>query len=110
MTTRHTPGPWVATHDKNQKIARWWIHGDGFFLASVGNGYNSDGVDVTNRGIAALDRADKNSALISAAPDLLDACEAIRAAARKHLTDGDDELFRAIVLADSAIAKARGES
>lgn len=89
----HTPGPWKAT-DK------------------VGN--NIFHIDASTRGGVAFCDNEANAALIAAAPDLLEAMEALfKECAMVHKYGGEiynqKEADAAIQAAKAAIAKAKGE-
>src|SRR5689334_1751172 len=66
--TKHTPGPWYATADPDR--ATWWIsqqpEGGTFWIAEAVDGLMND-------------ETEPNARLIAAAPDLLEACQAIDA-------------------------------
>ena len=98
--TKHTPGPWaVQTHKTIRVVA-------------VGIGDNGEKFDLV---IATCDPAVQllfklgelraNAHLITAAPDLLEACEAM-----KNCGGLDDRKKIAYELMDAATAKAKGES
>ncbi|KKN09845.1 hypothetical protein LCGC14_1042480 [marine sediment metagenome] len=85
----HTPGPWKAV-----RLTHGWIIGpqpDG--VCTIHNNTNGSG----------FDQKTANARLIAAAPDLLEACEAMVHAARQ----GDSALGGvAATLAEAAITKA----
>jgi len=96
MTQTHTPGPW--SHANPNVAGNMNVRGDGKDIACVYApewGYDAP----TNR----LESA-ANARLIAAAPDLLEAGEAVIAA----WESGD--LAAAVHSLDAAIAKARGQA
>lgn len=94
---RHTPGPWTA-HINLRKL-RYDIHAESWrTLARV---YLNDEPELLRQGHA-------NARLIAAAPDLLQACEALVAAFPRSALD-DDVAYSAWRAGRRAIAKARGE-
>lgn len=111
--SKHTPGPWAA---KRVGLQQWWINapfGDptiGYnFWDGLAEVYGSDDWPESGRKVA-----EANARLIAAAPELLQACEAmiewddreedhaVDFAARMALCE------RAFDLARAAIAKAKG--
>ncbi len=87
MVVGYTPGPWSALLKNKGRSDEHWC---------VGNAENEIVAELTDY-ISYPEERDKNAALISAAPDLLAACEAI--------VDGDVD--KAIHLATLAIRKAK---
>jgi hypothetical protein len=94
-TQKHTPGPWRAAHsDPAEGADVWWIcAGEGNYEKELGSfvgGYPHD-------------RNEANARLAAAAPDLLDALEAVLFAGwcgeSSRITDN----------VRKAIAKARGQ-
>ncbi len=83
----HTPGPWQIDYDG--------INGN---IASIGPIYGSLELDPGNPYQMA------NAHLVSAAPDLLAACEGILAAFKESVAAGDD--WTASIVA--AVTKAKG--
>ena len=112
MTTQHTPGPWTIL--------------DGAILCEHVNAFGNFSHALTEVMLALITREDRaNARLIAAAPDLLAACEAARAALETcdpwteigPSGQGGDELGMkfdeslveaAKVATDAAIAKAKG--
>ena len=109
MTTQHTPGPWIVGVTVDRAYGEWPV----FRLRDM-NDADPDGAEVQ-----------ANARLIAAAPDLLAACEAARAALETcdpwteigPSGQGGDELGMkfdeslveaAKVATDAAIAKAKG--
>jgi hypothetical protein len=97
--TEHTPGSWY----KPLKDSPYWLGGAPIPIAG------KDGVLVAR---VANERVEMraNARLIAAAPDLLEACEAIVAAAEKW-NDGDFSLGDVTAtsdIAEAAILKAKG--
>ena len=86
--TEHTPGSWTA--EKCNDAQTWYVHNDTEVLAHVGTG-----LGMTRAMIAA------NAHLIAAAPELLEACEAMVAVKSFGDYTTADEMARA------AIAKAK---
>ncbi len=89
MKVSHTPGPWSAELLNKRKSNEHWRVGN----AAAGNDIVAELTDY----VSYPEERDKNAVLISAAPDLLAACEAI--------VDGD--IDKAIHLATLAIRKAK---
>ena len=98
--TEHTPGPWKATCEMTGYTIETWsvrqITG-GYALAEAFWQRTADGRPTHN--------AEANARLISAAPDLLAACEAVYSSGYAY--DGPEAWDRAELL-KAAIAKARG--
>lgn len=69
MTTKHTPGPWLATGWENTVVNIPDTHHGGHLTICV---YPASGRAPRSEAVA-------NARLIAAAPDLLEALEAIRA-------------------------------
>lgn len=89
MTSKHTPGPWVATPHPDQNV-------NVFAVGEITDEAFQYGLSHT----VCYQNAEANARLIAAAPELLQACQAARA-----LTP--DGTHTAGVL-DAAIAKAMG--
>ena len=110
MGAPFTPGPWLAMPDPRY-IDNWqitaktdgWVAGgecpDGWFIADVhaGAGANVEG-------------AEGNARLIAAAPDLLEALEALAFEVRCNREPNAGPLHMALSRADAVIVKARGQS
>lgn len=96
----HTPGPWRAdTSNKGRGLSPEY---EGYYMAiEGGSGHLPDGFSVTGFGSAA------DEALIIAAPDLLEALEAIFSASDPEIGGSPGSPLEK---ARAAIAKARGEA
>ena len=93
---KHTPGPWFVCH-KSPFIVRAGDDISGRHIAHIGPANYTPRFDID----------EPNARLISAAPDLLEALERLVSVAR----DVDHGYMdQAIDNAESAIAKARGQS
>jgi len=100
--TEHTPGPWAADaivqeHMFGKHKCIWQVSEDGSLahtepLATVWY---------------YLHPGDSNACLIAAAPELLEACEAV---IRCEKTGGQGPFREVVKLAHAAIAKAKGKS
>ena len=103
----HTPGPWSAR--LNPMKLQYDIDAAGW--RTCARVYLNEDPDLSRQGHA-------NARLIAAAPDLLEACEAIRSLLRDnpHIRiESDHPAFEvafggATAAIDAAIAKARGEA
>ena len=105
MTTKHTPGPWTHAFNANGSMRGVWGRSDMTSMVC----YMTNPVPGNLEGSA-------NAHLIGAAPDLLEALEAIVEDIRE--TCLDNEIFEDLFLdhakhallarADAAIAKAKG--
>jgi len=95
--SKHTPGPWEHT-------------GQGYIVGKEDNGYGLGYVDVCSVYLRAVrGRTNANARLIAAAPDLLEALDALLYAYQDQGNTGsthDDKVLQA----RAAIAKARGEA
>lgn len=94
MNDKHTPGPWLA---------------DGPYVYSLKNGRTDRLICETGRSVGPKAKADPpNARLISAAPDLLAACEAVAARCPMCAADLEcqDDLCYQV---RAAVAKAKGE-
>jgi len=104
--SKHTPGPWSIFTDKKHKHNAG-IEADGFSIICIGYPDETPAMDDSGVHGRTTDETTANAHLISAAPDLLEALEAIM----------DSDLFEwngsaAFWLQDkvkAAIAKAKGE-
>lgn len=98
-TAKHTPGPWKLSDEGQYNLV--WSDELKDYVASV-HVYDSKGHLYAN--------ADANAALISAAPDLLEALQAIVDEAGPSFghTDGPGTINRMAFAARAAIAKATG--
>jgi hypothetical protein len=101
VATGHTPGPWVAAEwvDNDAALAGYSISANGFLLPlSTAEG------DIVE--------AEANARLIAAAPELLEALQALRLAREqdkcRSWEKGVPYFAKAEALADAAIAKATG--
>lgn len=90
METKHTPGPWVARLEK-----------DGWVVAH--NTYDCVAY------IRTLTVADANAALIAAAPELLEACQAASAYLADPASEFEKNRKVATEMIHSAIARAKGK-
>lgn len=90
---KHTPGPWI-----------WADHYQGLY----GAGKNNEVLDyISYEGMWVSEWSETgraNASLISAAPDMLAALEAVELA--RH-TDAEEDWLRATRLTDEALAKAK---
>lgn len=107
----HTPGPWTLTHveGNNFAIQRFEIRG------MLGNSLNV--YPIFNRNLGSIDCASvytspEDAALISAAPDLLEALETVMQWVKAWDVGFlfDDEWPADEAKINAAIAKARGEA
>jgi hypothetical protein len=94
--TQHTPGPW-RTHLTDDTLV---IDAVGVPVATMDGNY----VDGSHANMEA------NARIIAAAPDLLEALIVTRQHLRLFCTDADSIAAAVFELADSAIAKAKGEA
>jgi len=93
----HTPGEWYVGHDEV---------GQGLLV------FSPEGAAVANCGFrhgTKRSEAEANARLISAAPDLLKALEAVRQSILDDARPMTNRQHDAIVKADTAIRKARGQ-
>lgn len=115
MKTMHTPGPWKVEADPEWK----WKHPyhDARFITSGPHAINDDDegpfINDPNCEIIAkmtdCQNQKANAQLISAAPDLLEACQAaVTWAETPGDHGGNPYLHQFVKLAQSAIAKATG--
>ena len=91
---KHTPGPW----SRNIKPAHKYV--------TVWSGRNTHVAYVATGAPLSNDEIEANIRLIAAAPELLEALKALRAAVVEY--EDDDDLDAAKYGADDAIAKAEG--
>lgn len=107
MTARHTPGPWVIG-DENNACCDVLLGTDHNLTCSMDRRDNNTYDEVISR-----EEMLANAKLIAAAPDLLEALQALRLAREqdKYLSweKGAPDFKNAELLADAAIAKATGE-
>ena len=105
MESTHTPGPWTRRHPEFYQLAesRWQVRGsDGELIATI-----------EKRPKGLKDRGDANGDLISAAPDLLKACELAEATIRRLApvhAGGFSSANGTLDVILAAIAKAKGEA
>ena len=102
-TSEHTPGPWVVLPDPSDLFGAQVGTADGKVIAVIVYPYETTGWGPED---------EANGRLIAAAPDLLQSLETIVAGLRSGMWDegsGEFELGE-LLLAESAIAKARGAS
>ncbi len=103
MAGQHTPGPWKSTGRQGDRWdTKWLIH---HRTPTVDGGYFVEVVPL-HLTAEAMATAEANVRLITAAPDLLAACEAWQHANR---TKQREDVDKATWLTEAAIAKARGE-
>lgn len=110
---KHTPGPWALKHVSGSNFAVQRFEIRGMFGSKPGI------LPVFNKDTTAIDGtticcSPQDAALITAAPDLLDAAEKVIQMNRQHAEDqyGDAnkaESWACVVVLRAAIAKARGE-
>ena len=93
--TKHTPGPWRVGHGS-------WVVSDTAVTGMDG----SDAVEFYGGHLICESVNGPNSHLIAAAPDLLEACEAMALAFVWYNGDGDFPVCNAIRKIRAAIAKA----
>jgi hypothetical protein len=87
--SKHTKGPW-KTHLVDDTLV---VDGNGLIIAHMGGLYLGDASPM-----------EANAKLIAAAPDLLEALEALYAATEQHVT------YDVKTVVYNAIAKAKGEA
>ena len=99
MAEQHTKGPWMSFYDGTLVIAE----GDGACVASL-----------RDTEVETIAERRANAHLIAAAPELLEALKHVVAAERAFIEDTsaawDDEVGKAVIAAEAAIAKAEGRS
>lgn len=102
--TQHTPGPWslCSAPASDPYTARNVVADNGETVATIASGYHHEQPFTLSQ-----DEARANARLIAAAPDLIAALSAIRAACTR--IEDDEEIDAAKALADAAIAKAEGK-
>lgn len=103
--SKHTAGPWRSSRrnwkgiaDDNKLFICGNVHWDGNYQVSTG-------VCIVEGNATSQEVTKANAALIIAAPDLLEICQAI-------VADGRDEMLHAVQRKQlyAAIAKAEGEA
>lgn len=106
--TKHTPGPWFAEvqygiHGEDCRVSIFPTLERGFRgeVCSVSDAQDINGISIEER--------NANSALIVAAPDLLEALQALVDAMSAEVCD-ETGLWSEYADAIAALAKARGES
>lgn len=99
MASNHTPGPWKMNDLRHQRAGKIKIEHD--CAVSGQYGLTSHVANVMSRS----ECADGNANLIAAAPELLEACEALLRALPSEF-NGSPELRQA----HEAISKARGRA
>lgn len=113
MSAQHTPGPWSY---RSQPHDDWGTVRAGRYIICQARNPAVDYDDLDEYRRTRTDPYEANARLIAAAPDLLEACEALIA-----YDEGDDDApdagvkmmidyDHALTLARAAIAKARGEA
>lgn len=104
MSTKHTPGPWVAS--KPDGLAHWNIRAGQLCIANVPD-FIGSAVTMEHVG-----QGGANARLIASAPDLLEALNVAEAAL--YRLNGSDDLpgwlSGAVVNIRAAIAKAKGRA
>ena len=114
METKHTPGPWKYSFES---IDPRWAIVTAKSGAIVANVNSETGPDVVSAPVMRQMPADANAKLISAAPDLLEACKAAlhllqhpRAVTiQDHVTVLYNDARDTRTIIDAAIAKATGK-
>lgn len=96
MQTKHTPGPWkCGIMGKTVGVTVW----------------RSDGEGINYSRICRNIKSGQDALLIAAAPDLLEACQAVLEWARTGQDHGGNPYFKPMVkLAQAALLKATGEA
>jgi hypothetical protein len=105
MSEQHTPGPWQWSHNGASTHDTHCIEisgGDRIGNVAYCQSYTGDGYDDRSETIA-------NARLIAAAPELLEALQAIVKSLADHDDEGMVEHAAQMVAARAAIAKATGE-
>lgn len=97
--TNHTPGPWSL------KMTGWRTNPFAIYSPRRPGAVAC----VPSRTSVPLDEQDANGRLIAAAPDLLDALEAMTAAFDWQAPNANPAINAAVEAARAAIAKAKGE-
>jgi len=103
--SKHTPGPWtILFEDYGDEI---WFGGEGCGMWLVGPAIMGGGASNP----ATKAQTDADASLISAAPDMFGALQALRAIIHDDLThERQRQHGEAIAAADAAIAKAKGDA
>jgi hypothetical protein len=102
MAAQHTPGPWIVTHGQLLRVQ----------ARGQGEGWKSPavicGVHRLGRLLGAERTAESaaNAVLIAAAPELLDALKALRAAVADHPAMQGRQFVSLGIQVNNAIAKA----
>lgn len=100
--SKHTPGPWRVGRGHNGALGVW------------SNGVSTDSPDVCSVAAVPNTEDEKRARLIAAAPELLEAAEAVEAwwnaMPIMSRVPAHDEALSAIRKARAAIAKAKGET
>lgn len=97
---KHTPGPWLVERDRS--ISAPTPAGSPVVLSEV------TVAEVRSGGCASLEQADANARLIAAAPDMLEALQAIMFRIQGDLQPDHEWAVVERELAIAAIAKATG--
>lgn len=110
--SEHTPGPWIAPHfvNPNSKCQCRAILDEHYFGA-IAEVFVDNGIESISEGgndCPPIEEARANARLIAAAPDLLEACEALADFATHNATSCP--LPEEIEMARAAIAKAKGSA
>ena len=105
--SEHTPGPWTVENASDRML---WV---GALRVPDDERYGLHtiitGIDIEDLTPEARAKKEANARLISAAPDLLAACEAVATWWEAHGIEGDHRTDAFCTLARAAIAKARGK-
>ena len=93
--SKHTPGPWRVKIYKPYRSEAIIVNDDG---------------EIASVDLACMPGAEEDAHLIAAAPDMLEALEAVEAWWNAHGIEGDHRTDAFCTLARTAIKKARGQS
>lgn len=113
MSARHTPGPWHATAScEGLPLTRI-----GYAMRGVGGGYDSHCIALLSVSQGSDEQTNANARLIAAAPELLEALQALHAICRDcDLEEGqqerptEEQYVAAMERAEAAIAAATGSA
>ena len=111
MTTQHTPGPWMVSHNASDFMGNWKTNPYSIVVPAKGV-HRTTIANIPNRKTIPEDQKRENAFLIAAAPDLLDALkrvmpfiDCISAVTREEIIEYES----AMKMADAAIKKATGQ-
>jgi len=76
MTTQHTPGPWMVSHNASDFMGNWKTNPYSIVVPAKGV-HRTTIANIPNRQTIPEDQKRENAFLIAAAPDLLEALQAI---------------------------------